>query len=395
MSDATNDWHPKTHLVRGGLTRSSHGETSEGLFLSSGFVYETAESAQDRFLGKEEGFIYSRYGNPTVAMFEERMRALEGSEVAVATASGMSAVMAALACSLKAGDHIVAAKALFSSCSHIITQILPGWGIDYTLVDGSDLDDWAAAMQSNTKIAFFESPANPTLELVDIAGVAAIAHDHGARLVVDNVFATPILQRPLSLGADIVVYSATKHIDGQGRVLGGVVLCDQDFYDLHLQTYLRHTGPTMSAFNAWLLLKGIETLDLRVAQQCTNAAAIADFLAEQPQVSRVLYPGRDDFPQRALAQRQMDRGSTLICFFVEGGQPAAFALLNALSLIDISNNLGDTKSLITHPTTTTHSKLTPQERDDIGITDGCLRMSVGIEDHRDLIGDLTQALAAI
>lgn len=395
MNEATEDWHPKTHLVRGGFIRSSHGEASEGMFLSSGFVYETAESARDRFLGKDEGFIYSRYGNPTVAIFEERMRSLEGSEVAVATASGMSAVMASLSCSLKEGDHIVAAKALFSSSSHIITQILPRWGIEYTLVDGHNLDGWAEAMQPNTKIAFFESPANPTLELVDISGVASIAHDHGAKLIVDNVFATPILQRPLSLGADIVVYSATKHIDGQGRVLGGVVLCGQEFYDLHLQTYLRHTGPTMSAFSAWVLLKGIETLELRVAQQCKNAAAIADFLAEQPQVSRVLYPGRDDFPQRALAQRQMDQGSTLVCFFVQGGQPSAFALLNALSLIDISNNLGDTKSLITHPTTTTHSKLTTQERDDIGITDGCLRLSVGIEDHRDLIGDLAQALALI
>ncbi len=395
MKDATENWHPKTNLVRGGLTRSPFGETSEALFLSSGFAYETAESARDRFLGKEEGYIYSRYDNPTVAMFQERMRVLEGAEVAVATASGMSAVMATLASSLKAGDHIVAAKALFSSCNHIITQILPGWGVEYTLVDGPNLEEWAAAMRPNTKIAFFESPANPTLELVDIAGVAAIAHDHEARLIVDNVFATPMLQRPLSLGADVVVYSATKHIDGQGRVLGGVVLCDQEFYDLHLQTYLRHTGPTMSAFNAWLLLKGLETLGLRVEQQCSNAAAIADFLAEQPQVSRVLYPGREDFPQHALAQRQMDRGSTLICFFVEGGQPAAFALLNALRLIDISNNLGDTKSLITHPTTTTHSRLTQEEREEIGITDGCLRLSVGIEDHRDLIADLTQALAAI
>lgn len=395
MNDATADWHPKTHLVRGGTTRSSYGETSEALFLSSGFVYKTAESARDRFLGEEEGFIYSRYGNPTVAMFEERMRGLEGSEVAVATASGMSAVMAALACSLKAGDHIVAARALFSSCNHIITQILPGWGIDYTLVDGPNLDEWAGAMRPNTKMAFFESPANPTLELVDIAGVAAIAHDNGAKLVVDNVFATPILQQPLSLGADVLVYSATKHIDGQGRVLGGVVLCDQEFYDLHLQPYLRHTGPTMSAFNAWVLLKGLETLDLRVGQQCSNAAAVADFLAEQPQIDRVLYPGRDDFPQHTLARSQMDQGGTLICFFVSGGQPAAFSLLNALSLIDISNNLGDTKSLITHPTTTTHSKLTQEERANIGITDGCLRLSVGIEDHRDLISDLTQALAAI
>jgi O-succinylhomoserine sulfhydrylase len=395
MNDASKNWHPKTHLVRGGLTRSSHGETSEALVLSSGFVYETAESVRDRFLGEEEGFIYSRYNNPTVAMFEERMRSLEGSEVAVATASGMSAVMAALACSLKQGDHIVAARALFGSCSHIITHILPGWGVEYTLVDGPNLDDWAAAMRPNTKMAFLESPANPTLELVDIAGVAAIVHAHGAKLIVDNVFSTPVLQRPLSLGADIVVYSATKHIDGQGRVLGGIVLCDQEFYDVYLQTYLRHTGPTMSAFNAWLLLKGLETLDLRVEQQCTNAEAVADFLGAQPQVSRVLYPGREDFPQRELARRQMDRGSTLICFFVEGGQPAAFALLNALSLIDISNNLGDTKSLITHPTTTTHSRLTPQEREDIGITDGCLRLSVGLEDHRDLIADLAQALAAI
>jgi O-succinylhomoserine sulfhydrylase len=365
------------------------------MYLTSGFVYDNAESARDRFKGEEDGFIYSRYGNPTVAMFEERMRQLEGAEVAVATASGMGAVFAALASYLKAGDHIVAARALFGSCDHIITKLLPGWGVEYTLVDGPDLAQWEAAMRPNTTATFFESPANPTLELVDIAGVSAISKAHGAKLIVDNVFATPLLQQPLELGAEVVVYSATKHIDGQGRILGGVVLCDQEFYDSYLQPFMRHTGPTMSAFNAWVLLKAMETLDLRINQQCTNAAVVADFLAGQPNVARVLYPGRDDFPQRELAKRQMTQGGTLICFDVEGGQPQAFQLLNNLQLIDISNNLGDTKTLITHPATTTHSRLSPDERAAIGIGDGCLRISLGIEDERDLIDDLAQAFSTL
>lgn len=395
MTDASKTWRTKTQLVRSGQTRSQHGETSEAMYLSSGYVYESAESARDRFLGEEDGFIYSRYGNPTVAMFEERMRQLEGAEVAVATASGMGAVFAALASYLKAGDHIVAARALFGSCNHLITKLLPGWGVEFTLVDGSDLAQWAAAMRPNTKATFFESPANPTLELVDVAGVAAISAAHGAKLIVDNVFATPLLQHPLELGADVVVYSATKHIDGQGRILGGVVLCDQAFYDDYLQAFVRHTGPTMSAFNAWVLLKGMETLDLRINQQCSNAEAVADFLADQPQVANVLYPGREDFPQRELAKRQMEQGGTLICFDVRGGQEQAFQFLNSLELIDISNNLGDTRSLVTHPATTTHSKLSSEERAAIGIGAGCLRLSLGIEDPQDLIDDLTQALATL
>lgn len=388
------DWRDATKLVRGGLDRSNHGETAEAMFLTSGFSYDSAEEAEGRFAGDRPGFVYSRYGNPTVEMFEQRLALFEGAEACFGTASGMAAVYAGLACQLKAGDHVVAARALFGSCHHIVTKILPRFGVESTLVDGPDLDAWAAAMRPNTKIAFFESPSNPRLELVDIQGVAEIAHARGAKVVIDNVFATPILQRCLPLGADMVVYSATKHIDGQGRVMGGAVLCDREFKDEVLLPFVRHTGPAMSAFNAWVLTKGLETLKLRVDASCAAAARIADALADMPGVARVLYPHRNDHPQAALARRQMTQGGTLVSFELAGGKPAAFDLMNRLRIVDISNNLGDSKSLITHPATTTHRALSEQEQAESGITQGLVRLSVGLEDADDLIGDLAQAMGA-
>jgi O-succinylhomoserine sulfhydrylase len=395
--NATQDtahWRPRTRLVRGGTARSQFGETSEALFLTSGFRYDNAEAAEARFLGEEPGFVYSRYANPTVAMFEERMALLEGTESARATASGMAAVNAALTSLLQAGDHIVAARALFGSCLYVVNDLLPRFGVGCTLVDGTDLAQWRAAVRPETKVFFLETPSNPTLELIDIAAVAEIAHGAGARLVVDNVFATPVLQKPCQLGADVVVYSATKHIDGQGRCLGGVVLSDAEFCNDILGNYLRHTGPSLSPFNAWVLLKGLETLDLRVQQQCLNAAAVADALAGAEGVSRVLYPGRPDHPQHELAQAQMALGGPLVAFELAGGKEQAFHVLNALGMIDISNNLGDAKSLITHPATTTHQRIGAEERARLGIGDGMVRLSVGLEDVEDIIGDLRQALKA-
>ncbi len=390
------NWRPQTRLVRGGTRRSPHGETSEALYLNSGFVYDSAAAAEARFLGEADGFIYSRYGNPTVAMFEQRMALLEGAEACFATASGMSAVFAALASGLQAGDRVVAGRALFGSCYYILTEILPKWGIETVLVDGPDLDQWRDALASGAAAVFFETPANPTLELIDIAAVSELAHQAGARVIVDNVFSTPILQRPLELGADIVVYSGTKHIDGQGRCLGGVVLGDTEFIDGVLQPFLRHTGPALSPFNAWVLLKGLETLELRVARHCDNAARLADLLAAQPAVARVLYPGRADHPQAELAARQMPGGSSNVSFDIRGGpeseKAAAFRFLDALKLIDISNNLGDAKSLITHPATTTHRAMGPEGRAAVGIGDGLVRLSVGLEDVDDLAEDLLQAL---
>ena len=390
-----DSWRPQTKLVRGGLTRSEHGETSEAIYLNSGFVYESAESAEARFKNEEQGFIYSRYGNPTVRMFEDRAAQMEGAEAAFATGSGMAAVFASLLCQLRAGDHVVSARALFGSCYFIVTELLPRWGIEVTLVDGSDLEQWRAALRRKTKAVFFETPANPTLELIDIAAVAALAHEAEAKVIVDNVFSTPLLQRPLEFGADIVVYSATKHIDGQGRCLGGVILSDAEFIDETLQPFLRHTGPALSPFNAWVLLKGLETLELRVARHSENAARIADALATNEAVSRVLYPGRPDHPQYALAQRQMTGGSSLVSFELHGGREAAFRLLNGLSLIDISNNLGDAKSLITHPATTTHRAMGADGRAAMGVKDGLVRLSVGLEDAEDLIADLELALNAL
>ncbi len=385
---------PATAMVHGGTMRSEFGETSEALFLTQGFVYDSAEAAEARFKGEEPGFIYSRYGNPTTRMFEERMMALEGAEDARATASGMAAVAAAMQCQVKAGDHVVAARALFGSCRYVVETVLGRCGVAGTLVDGRDLDAWRDAVRPETKVFFLESPTNPTLEVIDIAAVAEIAQAAGARLVVDNVFATPMQQRPLELGADVVVYSATKHIDGQGRCLGGVILSSKDWIDENLHDYFRHTGPSLSPFNAWTLLKGLETLPIRVAHQTRSAARIADILAERQEVAKVIYPGRSDHPDAAVIARQMSGGSTLLAFEVKGGKPAAFAFSNALEIILISNNLGDAKSLITHPATTTHKNLAPEARAELGISDGLLRLSVGLEDVEDLIEDIEEALAA-
>ncbi len=384
-----------TRLVHGGTTRSPFGETSEALFMTQGFIYDTMEAAEARFKGEDAGFIYSRFSNPTVAMFEARMALIERAQAARATASGMAAVTASLMGQVKAGDHVVAAKALFGSCRYIVEDLLPRFGVTSTLVDGADLDQWRSAMRPETKTLFLESPTNPNLELVDIAEVAKIAHAGGATLVVDNVFATPLLQSPLELGADCVVYSATKHIDGQGRCLGGVILASREFIDTYVHNLLRQTGPAMSPFNAWVLLKGLETLPVRVAAQDASAARIADFLAEQAGIVKVLYPGRSDHPQAALAKRQMKGGGTLVSFEVEGGKAAAFRLANALSIIGISNNLGDAKSLVTHPATTTHQRLAPEVRAELGISDGILRLSVGLEDVDDLIEDLSHALQQV
>lgn len=393
--DRAKNYRTATKLVRGGTKRSEFNETSEAIFINSGFVYDSAEQAAGRFKGENEGFIYSRYANPTLSMFEDRMILLEdGAEAARATASGMAAVNGALMSQLKAGDHVVAPKALFGSCLYIIETILPRFGVDVTLIDGTDIDQWKNAINEKTACVFFETPSNPALEIMDIAAISDLAHKVDAKVVVDNVFATPVLQHPLTLGADIVVYSATKHIDGQGRCLGGIVLGSEEFVEDTLAPYLKHTGPALSPFNAWNMLKGLETLDLRVQQQCDNAEKIAAFLEEHPAVSRVIFPGSDSHPQHALAKQQMARGGTLVTFEIKGGQDAAFSALNRLSLIDISNNLGDAKSLITHPTTTTHSSVDDAIKKELGITESMVRMSVGLEDVDDLIEDLGYALSS-
>ena len=386
---------PETRLVHAGIMRSQFGENAEALYLTQSFVYDTAESCAARFAGDEAGFIYSRFSNPTVAMFEGRMCAVEGAEAARATATGMAAVTASLLCQLKAGDHVVAAKALFGSCRYVIEEMLPRYGIASTLVDGTDLKAWRTAVRPQTRAFFLESPTNPTLEIIDIAAVAKLAKDAGARLIVDNVFATPLLQSPLELGADIVVYSTTKHVDGQGRCLGGVILSSEKFINDHLHTFLRQTGPALSPFNAWVLLKGIETLPLRIEKMQQNAMTLANFLAEQKQILKVLYPFRDDHPQVKLAKKQMKGGGTLFSFEVPGGKEGAFRFANALRLIRISNNLGDAKSLITHPGTTTHQRFTPEARAGMGIGDGLLRLSVGLEHPDDLAEDLSRGLKAL
>lgn len=390
----TRNFRPATQLVHGGTLRSPFGETSEALFLTQGFVYDTAEAAEARFKGEEPGFIYSRYANPTTDMFEKRMCALEGAEDARALASGMAAVAAAILCQVKAGDHVLAARALFGSCRYVIETILPKYGVDFTLIDGSKVENWERAIRPNTKALFLESPTNPTLEVVDIAEVAKIANSVGAKLIVDNVFATPLFQKPLELGAHVVVYSATKHIDGQGRCLGGVILSDKQWIDENLHEYFRHTGPGLSPFNAWIMLKGLETLPLRVRQQTDSAGKLADFLAGHKNVARVIYPGRADHPQADIVAKQMSGGSSLIAFDLKGGKKAAFAFENALEVILLSNNLGDSKSLITHPATTTHKNLSEEARAEGGITDGLLRLSVGLEDVDDLIEDIDVALKA-
>ena len=399
MSDTPNtdvedpaQWSAATRLVRGGMARTPYGEISEALFLTQSFAYETAEAADARFSGADPGFIYARYGNPTVKIFEDRLALLEGAQACRAPTSGMAAVHTALIGLLKAGDHLVASRALFGSCRWIITQLLPRFGVETTLVDGVDLDAWRAALRPNTRVLFLESPANPLLEIIDIAAVAKIARDAGARLVVDNAFASPILQHPLELGADIVIYSATKHIDGQGRVLGGAILGQASLLDDQYKDYLRHTGPALSPFSAWVLLKGLETLELRVMRQCETAARLADLIADDRGVRRVFYPGRKDHPQAEIAARQMSAGGTILAFDL-GSREAAFGFLNALQIVDISNNLADAKSLAVHPSTTTHRSTPEEDRLAIGLTEGCVRLSVGLESYDDLARDVGRALA--
>ncbi len=387
-------FRPATELVHGGTARSQFGETSEAIFLTQGYVYENAEAAEARFKGDDPGYVYSRYANPTVAMFEERMCLLEGAEAGLAVATGMAAVTASLLCDLKAGDHVVSSRALFGSCDYVIANILPRLGIASTLVDGRDIDAWKKAVRPETRAFFMESPSNPTLELIDIEAVAEIARKADARLIVDNVFSTPIFQKPLLLGAHTVVYSATKHIDGQGRCLGGVVLSDEAWIEEKLFPYLKHTGPSLSPFNAWVLLKALETLELRVTRQAESAAALAELLVGHPAIERIYYPGHPSHPQFALAERQMSSGGNMISFDVAGGKRAAFDMLRALQVVKISNNLGDAKSLVTHPATTTHQRLKDEERAALGIGDGLVRLSVGLEDPQDLAEDLAQALDA-
>jgi len=389
---ASSRYRPETRLVHSGSLRSQFGETSEALFLTQGFVYDSAEQCEARFKGEDPGFIYSRFSNPNISMFERRMIELEGAEAARATATGMAAVTTAILAPLRAGDHVVAAKAMFGSCRYVVEDLLPRYGIQSTLVDGLDLDQWQRAMRPNTKSCFLESPTNPTLDVLDIPAIAEIAHAAGARLIVDNVFATPIWQSPLALGADVVVYSATKHIDGQGRCLGGVILSSEAFIAEHIHNFMRQTGPSLSPFNAWVLLKGLETLAVRVRAQTDSAARIAEALASHPKISRLIYPGRDDHPQAALVKKQMRAGSTLIAFEVKGGKPAAFRFLNGLKLARISNNLGDAKSLVTHPATTTHQRLKPEARAELGISEGLIRFSAGLEHPDDLIEDVQAAL---
>ena len=390
----SSSWRPQTRLVHGGVNRSPHGETSEALYLTSGFCYERAEDAEARFAETQEGYTYSRVGNPTVRVLEERMALLEGSEDCAATASGMAAVHAAMMCQLRTGMRVVGSALLFGSCHWILTQLCPRFGIEFELVDGKDLDAWERAFRRPADLVFLESPGNPTLELVDIAAVCRMAHQAGAKVIVDNVFASPLLQQPLELGADFVVYSATKHIDGQGRCLGGLICCERSFRKTVLHPYLRNTGPGMSPFNAWVLLKGLETLPLRMQAMGDAAARLARWLESHAAVEAVLYPGLESFPQHELARRQMKGGGSLVAFRVGGDRATAFAVLNRLRLIKISNNLGDAKSLMTHPASTTHSRIAPAERLSVGITEDLLRLSVGLEDVEDLMGDLDQALTA-
>ncbi len=392
----TDRWNKATHAVHGGARRSQYGEVSEAIFLTQGFVYDTAEAAEARFLQSgDDEFIYARYGNPTVRIFEERMALLEGAEDAFATASGMAAVSGALSAMLKAGDHVVSARALFGSCLYVLEELLTRFGVEVTFVDGTDLEQWQAAIRPDTKLVFFETVSNPTLEVIDIAAVAQLAHAAGALVVIDNVFSTPVFSDAIAQGADVVVYSATKHIDGQGRALGGVILGSRTFIRKTIEPYMKHTGGSMSPFTAWVMLKGLETMSLRVNAQADNAAAMAEALQGHPALARVIYPGHSSHSQHALCLRQMGRGGTVLSIDIAGGKPAAFAFLNALKIALISNNLGDAKTIVTHPATTTHQRLSDAQREALGITDGLVRMSIGIEDGRDLIQDVTQALAQI
>ncbi|MDG1738791.1 MAG: O-succinylhomoserine sulfhydrylase [Paracoccaceae bacterium] len=389
----SKDWNKRTKLVHGGTRRSQYNEVSEAIFLTQGFVYDTAQDAEARFLnaGPDE-FIYARYGNPTVAMFEERIAMLEGAEDAFATASGMAAVNGALMSLLKAGDHVVAARALFGSCLYILEDILRRYGVEVTLVDGTNLGEWESALRQDTKAVFFESMSNPTLEVIDIAGVCTLAHAVGATVVVDNVFTTPVYSRAIELGADVVVYSATKHIDGQGRALGGVVLGTQEFIRKTLEPFMKHTGGSMSPFTAWIMLKGLETIDLRVRAQAASATAVAKALVGHDALAKVIYPGLEDHAQYDLVQTQMGAGGTVLSVDLKGGQEAAFDFLNKLEICVISNNLGDAKSIATHPATTTHQRLPDEQKVELGITPGLVRISIGIEDTDDLIADFVNAL---
>ncbi len=388
----TSSLRTRTRLVHEGTPRTGFNETSEAMIMTSGFVYDSAEQAEGRFIGENEGYIYSRFSNPTVESFERRMAVLEGSETARGTSTGMAAISSAMLAYLSAGDHIVASRALFGSCRYIVEELMPRFGIASTLVDGRDPKAWEAAIRPNTKAFFLESPTNPQLEIVDVRNVAGLAKAHDALVFVDNVFASPMLQKPLELGADVVMYSATKHIDGQGRCLGGIICCSQAFHDDYLDLYLKHTGPALSPFNAWVMLKSLETLPLRVDAMCRNARFVTDVLAEEAKVERVLYPSHPSHPQHNLAMSQMSDGGTVVAFDV-GSKSRAFDLLNGLELIKISNNLGDSKSLITHPATTTHQRLSDEAKEELAITPGLLRLSIGLEDARDIAHDLTRALA--
>jgi O-succinylhomoserine sulfhydrylase len=388
-------WRSATNLVRGGTNRSNFAETNEAIFMTSGYVYETAEQAQRAFKGEEDRFIYSRFSNPTVGMFEDRMALLEGAQSCRATATGMAAVTAAIASSVRAGDRLVSSRALFGSCDYICRELMPRYGVESILVDGTNLTEWEAALSEPTAVVFMETPSNPQMDIIDINAVCEMAHKVGARVIVDNVFATPILQRPLELGADVVVYSTTKHIDGQGRAMGGCILTDDvEWSNGDLLQFMRHTGPSLSPFNAWIHLKGLETLEIRVERHVRSAQKVAEFLEDQSVVKLVLFPGLESHPQYALAQEQMSGPGTVVCFEIDGDIARTFKILNSLKMIDISNNLGDAKSLITHPATTTHQRLTPEGRLEVGITDSLVRLSVGLEDVDDIIEDLDQALKA-
>lgn len=382
----------ETKMIRGGTLRSNFGETSEAIFMNSGFTYNSAEIAESRFNGEEPGFVYSRYLNPTLKMLEDRLCLLENAPAACVMASGMAAVFGSIMCQIKAGDHFIASRALFGSCFYIATKILPNFGIDVTLVDGTNLDEFKKAFKANTKVVFIESPSNPNLDLVDIKAVADLCKSHNAKLIVDNIFASALIQKPLELGADVVVYSTTKHMDGQGRSLGGAVLGSEEFIKEVLLPFHRHTGPALSPFNAWVVLQALETFPLRIERHCANAMKVAEFLESHPQVKRVIYPGLKSHPQYEIAQKQMSNGGALIAFELKGDKKSAFKFMNNLKIIDISNNLGDAKSLITHPATTTHSNMTPEQRAEIGINDSMCRLSVGLENVGDLISDLEMAL---
>lgn len=385
-------WNLETKLIREGLNRSQFGETSEPIYMTSSYVYDSPEQAEARFKGDEEGFIYSRYGNPTVQMFEDRLASIENADKCFATATGMAAVFASLMCQLEKGDKVVSSRALFGSIYQILTKILPKYGIETVLVNGTDLNEWESAIDDKTKVVFFETPSNPTLEIIDIKNVCSLAKKFGAKVIIDNVFATPILQHPFELGVDIVVYSGTKHIDGQGRALGGAIISDNEFYDKLLKPFMRHTGASMSPFNAWIMLKGLETLKLRVEAQSDNALKIASYYNDNPNIVNVIYPSESTHSQFELIKKQMEKGGTILTMVVKGGKEEVFKIFNELNLIDISNNLGDTKSIITHPATTTHYSLGEEGRKEAGIPDGMIRLSVGLENVNDIINDIDNAL---